>query len=294
MNRLQKKCFVAAAGFHLLLLLILFVGPAFLPSNKGDNLPPIDFVPWKTVDALISGGGNPTAPPPQTAPTPTPPAPQTVVQPPPTPQPPKIEVKETVKTEPIKQIEKPEPPKNNKPDPDAVEAPKPTKRKIEVNTTIVKRNTDDIKAAAKAAADAARAKELANAKRRATEISKALSGLKGDLSPSTTITMIGGPGGGGVPYANWLQAVKSLYSNAWTVPESITDDSAVTTVSVTIARDGTVLSARIISPSGNAVVDHSVRTVLDRVKNAPPLPDTAKEEQRTVNITFDVKAKLLG
>jgi len=29
MNRLQKKCILATAGIHLLLLVILLVGPAF-------------------------------------------------------------------------------------------------------------------------------------------------------------------------------------------------------------------------------------------------------------------------
>ena len=62
MNRLQKKCFVASAGLHLLLGLILVIGPAFLVSqSKPDNMPVLDFVPLKTVDALMSGGGDPTA-----------------------------------------------------------------------------------------------------------------------------------------------------------------------------------------------------------------------------------------
>ncbi len=34
MNRLQKKCVIATAGFHLLLLVILFVGPAFFWSRE--------------------------------------------------------------------------------------------------------------------------------------------------------------------------------------------------------------------------------------------------------------------
>ena len=65
MNRLQKKCFIAATGFHLLLAAILIVGPAFLSSNpKTDDLPLLNFVPVKTVDSLMSGGGNPKAQPP--------------------------------------------------------------------------------------------------------------------------------------------------------------------------------------------------------------------------------------
>jgi TonB family protein len=78
------------------------------------------------------------------------------------------------------------------------------------------------------------------------------------------------------------------------VPQSVTDNSATVTVSVTIARNGTVVSTEIIRRSGNAAVDQSVEAVLNRVKYAAPLPDDAKEDQRTVEIVFDVKSKLLG
>src|SRR5262249_26726130 len=74
MNRFQKKCFIGSTSAHLLLVVVLFAGPAFLTSKgKVDDLPPLDFVPWKTVDAMMSGGGSPQARPP--APIPAPPAP---------------------------------------------------------------------------------------------------------------------------------------------------------------------------------------------------------------------------
>ena len=75
------------------------------------------------------------------------------------------------------------------------------------------------------------------------------------------------------------------------MPDGITDDNATTAASVTIARDGTVVSSRITRSSGNAGVDRSVQVTLDRVKWAAPLPDTATENQRTVNINFNVAAK---
>ena len=47
-------------GLHLLLLLILLVGPAFLASkSKSDNSPILDVIPGKLIDAAFSGGGNP-------------------------------------------------------------------------------------------------------------------------------------------------------------------------------------------------------------------------------------------
>ena len=108
---------------------------------------------------------------------------------------------------------------------------------------------------------------------------------------SSTEVRLHGPGGGGVPYANFLQAVKSRYVRAWSVPDGVTDDSATAVADVTIARDGTVIEARIVKPSGNAAVDRSVRSVLDRVTWAAPLPDSASENQRTVTIHFNVRAK---
>jgi TonB family protein len=91
-----------------------------------------------------------------------------------------------------------------------------------------------------------------------------------------------------------LQALKTLYTDAWNVPDGADDDATITT-SVTIAKDGTVLSAHIKRPSGNSIADTSVQLTLDRVRHAVPLPDDAKEDQRTVTITFSVKAKrLLG
>jgi periplasmic protein TonB len=277
MNRLQKKCFIVSAGLHLFLVAILFIGPAFLSSSsKPIDVPLIDFVPVKTVDALLSGGGNPRGQsPPQTQPI-TPPAPAPVpaaVPPAPTP-----EIKE-----PAKEVKPPEP--------EAVSmepSPKPQPKKPNISTTLVKRNSSDSKAAADT-----RAQDIAARRKAATEASRALAGIKTGLSQSTTIEFQG-RGGGGVPYANFLQAVKKIYTDAWLVPSGIDDDSATATVSVTIARDGKVISANIIRSSGNAAVDQSVQATLDRVRYTPPLPDDAKENQRTVTINFNVKAKLLG
>ena len=136
MNRLQKKCVIASAGFHLLLLLILFIGPAFLSSrNQVDDLPVVDFIPSKLIDAPFAGGGNPNVAPP-------PPAPQPPVgqPPPPAPQPP------PPKAAP------PEPPKpavkEIKTSPDALDTKTDTKsRKPAVNTNLVARPRNDAAAA---------------------------------------------------------------------------------------------------------------------------------------------------
>jgi len=46
MNRCKKKCVMATSGFHLLLLVILLVGPAFFWSReKPDDTPVLDISP---------------------------------------------------------------------------------------------------------------------------------------------------------------------------------------------------------------------------------------------------------
>jgi colicin import membrane protein len=168
---------------------------------------------------------------------------------------------------------------------------KPTKRTLpNVSTEVVTRKPDST-SQAKSAADA-QAQQRADARARSKAIGSAVQSLREGLSNSTSVEM---PGPGGAAYANYAQAVKSVYTQAWIVPEDLNDDEATTKVSVTIARDGTVLSSRVLAPSGNATMDGSIRRVLDRVRFVAPFPDGAKEAQRTFTINFNLKAKkLLG
>ena len=299
MDRLQKKCLLASTGFHLSLLLILIVGPAFVVSHhKPDDMPILDFIPVKTVDALVSGGGNPKAePPPAVAPPVAQPAPEPKPLPPaPQPEPEKVRVPDPPK--PIVEEERPP-----KPDPDTLEPAKEHKRRLPEIVTTAETRQRDSKAEAKArekAREEARAeaeareyaRQIADRKRRAlSALGSAANGIEEGRASSTAI-LLKGPGGGGVPYANFLQAVKSKYERAWILPDGVTDNDATVTASVTIAREGTVVSWRVVRASGNAAVDQSVRVTLQRVKFAAPLPDDAKENQRTVEINFNVAAKL--
>jgi TonB family protein len=273
-HRLQKKCVIASAGLHLTLLVILFVGPAFLSSRpKSDDRPMIDFVPLKTIDEAFSGGGNPNARPPA----PQPPQPQT--QPPapqPTPTPQRV----------------PEPPAQKAPerDPDAVTVQKKKGPVVNLNKVTRKSTNTPAKSVAKNNVS----NERSEADERQTQFANAAKSaarrVQEGSAGSTSIEMPG-PGGGGVPYANFLDAVKRIYSDAWIVPDGVTDDEATATVSVTIARDGTVTASRLVQGSGNALADQSVEMVLRRVRFAVPLPDGAKESERTVRIKFNVKAK---
>jgi|SRR5882762_3198876 len=292
MNRLQKKCFIGSAGMHLLLVVILFVGPAFLTSkSKVDDPPPLDFVPWKTVDALVSGGGNPNARPPVVTPTPPAPAPP-VVNPTPPPLTPE---------KPPEKVKDPEPPKDpvkeftkSKADPESFEMSKTHKPKLpNVSTTIVKPKQDTRKTSRQLESPE---QDRANAQRRAiaSAISRTARSLRDDLSPSTTVDTNYGPGGGGEAYANYAQVVKSIYQREWVLPDTAADD-AITKVKVTIASDGRVISAEVLRTSGDGSVDKSVQRTLDRVTFIAPFPEGSKDKERTYTINFSLKAKrLLG
>ena len=100
-----------------------------------------------------------------------------------------------------------------------------------------------------------------------------------------------GPGGGGATYANYKQVVGSIYYQAWIVPDDVDADAATAVASVTIAKDGTVISATLTKSSGNRGVDRSVQATLDRVRYIAPFPEGAKESQRQFTINFNLKAK---
>jgi TonB family protein len=287
---------VASTGVHLLLLVLLMVGPAFTNSrSKPDTMPVLDFVALRTVDDALSGGGRPDAKsPPATfeKPQPSPPAP--VAKPAPLPP-------ETVRQpEPHKEtVSDVSPRKDPEYSLEPIKERKPRKPVIDL-TPITRSPTAnaDAKAEARAQAQAREeareeARQEADRRRRiASAFGNAVNSLEGSRSGSTTIEFEWkGPGGGGVPYANFLQSVKSVYQRAWIVPDGITDDNATVAASVTIARDGTVVSSHITRSSGNAAVDRSVQVTLDRVKWAAPLPEETKDNQRTVSINFNVAAK---
>jgi TonB family protein len=242
-------------------------------------------IPANLIDAPFNSGvANATPPPPApvVAP-PQPPPPAPVVTPPaPAPEPEKVEKAEPVKppdklpADELKPVEK--------------KTAKPPERKIQINTQLVARVSPRDAAAAAAQAEArAAAREQ---QRRAQAVRSALRDLKGNL---TSATVVDAPGSGSAAYANYRDVVGSIYYAAWTPPDDAANDDAITKASVTIASDGTVVTARIVTPSGDAGVDNSIQRALDRVTFIAPFPEGAKEKERIFIIKFNLKAKrMLG
>jgi TonB family protein len=255
MNRLQKKCVLATAGVHLLLFVTLLVGPAFFDRRpKADDLQVLDVIPANLIDAQFTSGVRGAQPPPVAQPAPQPPAPQPVVsRPPPAPTPEPV-----VKPEPVKP----------KPVPDKVQP-----HKIEINTKLVTRKEPRKTSTPDTTAAQARA------------LRSAIRNLRKNFSPGTTVDM---PGNSSVAYANYAAAV---YEQAWLLPDSIAGDNENVKVTVTIARDGTVISARIISSSGDDSLDASVQRTLERVTFIAPFPEGSNDKQRTYTINFNPQLK---
>ncbi len=296
MNRLQKKCLIATAGFHLLLLLILIVGPGFFRETpKPDDTPLLDVIPGITIEEKLTSGVKSAQPPPPAPPVITPPPPiihpQTQVQPQPTPPPP-APAPVTPAPSFVEKMEnyfKPEP---VTPAPD--DTPKPVEHKekheheIKVNMDTVNRTTLEKSQVHKTSDDTQRREE----QQREREIQSAVRNLEKNFTPSTKVEM---PGTSSVSYASYASIIKTIYTRAWTPPDNAANDEANIKVSITVSSDGTVVSAHIVDPSGDSGVDESVQRTLDRVTFIAPFPDGSTEKEKTFIINFNLKAKrMLG
>jgi outer membrane biosynthesis protein TonB len=273
-NRLQKKCAIASAGIHLLLVVILLVGPGFLGSSqKQAKTQYIDIIPLKIIEGTDVGGGTPHATPPPPAPvqppTPTPAPPQP--QPQPQTQPPKLsadalQVHQRLPSVSTKLVTRSPESKN-----------KPTTQTAE----------DDSKAQAKAEAQA-----RSDAAKRAAGFRAAVQNIREGSSSSTSIDV---PGPGGEAYAGYETVLQSIYKARYDEALAGAGDIARGTVqvetSVTVARDGNVLRHRIVGRSSNAALNDLVARVLDRVTFIRPFPESVKDAERTFNIIFDLKPR---
>ena len=263
MNRLQKKCAIATAGFHLLLLVILFVGPAFFWSReKPDDTQVLDMIPANLVDSASAGVRNAQPPPP--APTPS-------VTPPPQPAPPE--------TKPIVQAA-------TAPQPTITEklekffAPEPVK--LAPATTEIQPHTPKVDL--HLVTHNVPKNSINNPKPDSQAIKNIANILRHSLSSPTEVNA---PGDSSAASANYGDVVRSVYLNAFLPPDDMANGNAVVKFFVTIASDGAVINARIVESSGDANVDAAVQRMLNRVSFIAPFPNGATEKERTYPINFN-------
>ncbi|MBI3877000.1 MAG: TonB family protein [Verrucomicrobia bacterium] len=288
MRRLQTKCFIASCGLHGLLLGVVAVGAAFLVTkpNTPETPPVLEYIPAKLVDSALHGGGQPKPIPPAPAPAPPPTAPPPAQKVEPAPLPKKEPV---IEKPPVKEALLPAELKEAK-KPPAKTVPEKSRMQIADTSKLTKRH-DDSKKRAEPEKESLAEQERntrALAQARADKLKLAMSDLNSSLSPGLRFEPAGP---GGEAFANYGQAVITVYQNAWVLPDDVTDDNQIVGVTVTIHRDGSVLHASILKRSGNASVDRSVQNALNRVKFIAPFPDGAKESDRTFNIDFNLKTR---
>ena len=282
MDRLNKKCFIASAGMHLLIGLVAFVGPAFTTSTPQviEDLQIINFEPDFLVDQNISGGGNLDA---GRRPDQTPPPPAPKPQDPP-PQPKPVEPKSRPEPAPA------EPPKP-RPDPESFEvSEKKQPKRPQVNLEVKTRKNP-----AAAAEKQAQEKRMADVRRQADRVfGEAVGEIRGGVNPAAVREGSFGPGGGGPSYAGYEAWVWTVFDRAWIAPDDVTVENALAKVRVVIAPDGAILKAEFTLRSGDRQVDASIQRALDRVKSTgigKPFPTGSTDKQRVYIIPFDLTIK---
>jgi len=297
MNRLEKKCLVTVSAAHGLLVVILFVGPAFfVSSHPNSNNQPITVFSSGDITMAMSSGqrvesapANPLPPPP----TPTVEPPKEAQKPIDVPPPPKNNLKPPAKD---LDVEKPTKPTLRGDDP--VLVTKKKKREVTITDDELKPNTKaDQTAAQKKAADDARkraqAQAAAEARQRAElakEFGDGVTSLDKNLSGKTAVTIHPGGGESGPAAVNYYQLVQSILDKAWHPSDALGEDTPNVTISIVISRDGT-LRGHISKRSGNSLMDKSVQNVLDTVTSVEPFPADFSAQQLPATFTFNIKAK---
>jgi TonB family protein len=294
MNRIQKKCFVFSVGLHGLLAVILLGSAAFRNDSEQTNAPILSLIPANILDQAGAGGGQPA---------PASPAAQAVM----TPQPPAQPVATPPRTEaqpapprPVPRAE-PQQPKANPEETRPVVAaetsatlPAKTHRQHEIHPTFtpVGKNSDFPKK--ENAQLSSKTLSSRSEARRLKDIENSLDHLASGVQTSgagRTVVDVEGIGGGGEVFAGYSDVVRSVYYNAWIAPDGGASKTAAPEARIVVARDGSIISADLVGPSGESALDKSVVRVLGAVKKLPPFPASARDEQRTFRIQFSLDLK---
>jgi TonB family protein len=289
MNRLQKKCFVFSLGLHGLLAVILLGSAAFRNRSEETDPPILSLIPANVLDQAGSGGGQPApaipsaqvvaAPQPQiqpvamrprTEPQPAPPHPVTRAEIP-KPQPPVEE------THPLASVDTASP------------RPAKTHHQHEIHPTFTPAGKTTDHAEKSETSEASSKASARSEARRLNEIENSLDHLASGVQTSAagrTVVNVEGIGGGGAASARYGSVVYTYYYTAWSQPEGAARNSGWPEARIVVARDGSIITAELVSPSGEATLDKSVRRALDLVKKLPPFPASISEEQLTFRIQF--------
>jgi len=317
MSRLQKKCMVFSLCLHGFLLVIVFASAAFRPSPPPSDVQIISMIPANILDQAGVGGGAPVV---NLAP--QPPAPQHAQPSPPVvpahtesverePQPTPHRHKEATHSQPppepkseesvdVALESKPKATRSSVPSETKARASKhSSQREVQVSYEPANSGTKTTKSDKTASSEPSHQAEAqqpdsrqAGAQRLKaieTSMNELASGVKNSGSPSATVDVQGI--GGGEAFAGYKSAVASIYYRAWLTPDNTASRMPTADAKVTIARDGSIVSAELVRSSGDKAVDRSVEKVLQEVTQLPPFPASTHDAQRTYIIQFNLQAK---
>ncbi|HEX7860694.1 MAG TPA: cell envelope integrity protein TolA [Verrucomicrobiae bacterium] len=300
---LQRKCFTASAVMHGLLLLLVFIGSAFIP-HKPKTAPTIEFEVFTLPDdfkLIESGntfsGGDPNARKGTQIPQPQPPAPKPEpqkqepkpVEPKKEPEAPKVpEPKPEAVKPPEKVVEQSKP----KPEPDIdftelFKKPKPEpKKKPVMDFKAIQANAKNIKAPADSKNNDSQStgRETQMAAAAFDDVRKSLAGkLQQSGSPNGTgdVDDVLGPGGPRV--ASYKVYLTGVFREAWVPPAKSSARKIL--VRIEIARDGKILDAGIVERSGDRNFDRAAEATLNRVPSVRPPPITESKVTYTFYFT---------
>ena len=91
---------------------------------------------------------------------------------------------------------------------------------------------------------------------------------------------------GGAASADYGDGLKTIYDASWVLNTDSYDDEAVAGVRVVVRRDGSIVSASLTRPSGNAAFDSSVKATLNKVKRVNAFPPEMKDAEREFTWKF--------
>ena len=260
MSRLLKKCLFLSIGLHILLAAALLICTAFFVAKPEKIMPTLSMIAPDVLDNLLNP--QPVSTPKKN---PNPPVRRIVTPTPPkkvTPTPPK-------KVTPKKQSPALKPTKSKV-------TPKPKRKTIKItqNTQTSKGATGRPKKNTPPKTPPVSAKQL-----------NTIKSMRNQLSAAINVNVAGANAAAFTSYANFVVGV---YRRTWEplLPSGLAR-SRIAKVSVTIRRDGRVLSAKIIRKTGDAALDRSVQHALDRVRTiGKAFPAGSKDSQRTFTLDF--------
>ncbi len=275
MNHQFRRVYAGTAITHLVVIGAFVVVQFFLmgarPLKMREEITMID------LSGPAGGGGEPGPV------APVPPKPPDVKIPddiPPPPDPPKDVIHEPIKPkQPTKVKAKPKQPTPQ------VKAPTPPRTnlvaKAKSKTKGPKLTADQIRALLSGAAHT-----VGSSKSR---------GVSGRAGYGAAIGGGGGGGGGADSPVAWYYAmVKQIMYEAWQQPSGLANaGNPIATVTIRVKRDGTISDWQMSRPSGNKIMDDSVKRAVQAVRRLKPLPPQFIGPSQDISIEFELQKLLM-